>query len=38
MILLLIIILNVVYGKVIGNMFDGCCVGKFFVLGVNLSY
>lgn len=32
------IILNVVYGKNIGNIFDGCEVGKLFVLGVNLSY
>lgn len=30
--------LNVVYGKKIGNMLDGCCVGVLFVLGVNLMY
>lgn len=34
----LIIILNVVYGKKIGNILDGCKVGELFVLGVNLMY
>lgn len=34
----LIIILNVVYGKNIGNILDGCCYGELFVLGVNLMY
>lgn len=33
-----IIIFNVVYGKKIGNILDGCCVGELFVLGVNLMY
>lgn len=36
--LILIIIFNVVYGKKIGNILDGCCIGELFVLGVNLMY